>query len=1062
MHIHMKKLLACLLAGTLLSVPFPATEASAAMCEVTMLGDANNDGSISLTDLVTLQRYLLRQKDTISVNADVNADGSINIVDLCLLKRMLFGTYQPVDFTKLKINEVCASNENCLSDPAGNHPDWVELYNAGEQPLDISGYGLSDGGKKLFKLTFPENTVVPANGYLVVYCDSNAPTVEGALYAPFSISASGETIYLTHPTMGTLDMVEVPASEPDITYGRYANGSDTFSYLSPTPNESNDTAKEIVVVEDPVFSVESGFYDDPFDLSITGAAGTTIYYTLDGSDPSTSDTAKVYNSSLSIYDNTSSPNVLSAEKDIVLWDYGVPNYNVDKGIVIRAVAKDAKGNCSDVISKSYFVGKTASYYQNMKVISLTTDQKNIIDSQTGIYVVGDQYYEWKSSADYDPSIEAWDTRNPTNYNQEGKEWERPAAVEVFEQGTLAYSGNVGIRIAGNATRSNPQKSFRLYARSEYGESKMKYAFFEELTDLNGNPVTSFDKVTIRNGGNDFADTYMRDILAQQASEGLAVGKQAEEPCILFLDGEFWGMYILTEKLEAESIETDYGIPAENVTTIKTYEIEGDQTVGQDYIDFYNWAVKADMTDDANYQTFCEKIDIQSFMDYIAIETYIVNTDWCTPTYTNNWMMWRANTVDESNPYADGKWRYLLYDTEYSSNLYGAVNTRYNYDVLGNMKKEAEWGNIGALFYHLLDNETFKETFYQNYLRIIEENFSVSAMESRIAAFQTEMKEAVTATYKRYGYVYQNYDKLCANLLEFYQKRPVYAKRYLDLVCGKLVPSDNLLTNAENWELYEETAEGSLTVNSATDITAKTMATGEEVWMMQPMYINLTLEAGKTYQFTYTIEGDTTATIAAHIQMLHDPYTTYAWQEHTVTATPQIYTQVFTMPETCNDVKVAFDCGYSTGTYRISNISLVSLSQNMLTDEGNWQIYTGTAEAELTVNSVDSLIVNTTQTGDEVWMAQAIYDGLTLEKGKTYQLTYTLKSNTTQTLAPHVQMAGDPYTSYAWEEVTVTPTEKTYTQTFTMPETCTDTKVGFDCGYGVGTYEITDICLTCLD
>ena len=123
MHIHMKKLLACLLAGTLLSVPFPATEASAAMCEVTMLGDVNNDGSISLTDLVTLQRYLLRQKDTISVNADVNADGSINIVDLCLLKRMLFGTYQPVDFTKLKINEVCASNENCLSDPAGNHPD---------------------------------------------------------------------------------------------------------------------------------------------------------------------------------------------------------------------------------------------------------------------------------------------------------------------------------------------------------------------------------------------------------------------------------------------------------------------------------------------------------------------------------------------------------------------------------------------------------------------------------------------------------------------------------------------------------------------------------------------------------------------------------------------------------------------------------------------------------------------------------------------------------------------------------------------------------------------------
>lgn len=924
MHMKKQRVLACLIAGSLLSVPFPVTEVSAEMCEVTMLGDANCDGSVSLEDLVCLQRYLLRKADAISVNADLSTDNEINVVDLCLLKRMLLGTYQPVDFTKLKINEVCASNQSCLSDPNGNYPDWVELYNAGEQPLDISGYGLSDGKKKLFKMTFPEDTIVPANGYLIVYCDSNAVTAGNALYAPFRISASGETLYLTHPTMGTLDKVEVPASEPDVTYGRYANGSDTFSYLTPTPNESNDTAKEIVVVEDPVFSVESGFYADPFDLSITGAEGTTIYYTLDGSDPSTSKTAKVYSDSLTIYDNTSNPNVLSAETDIVLWKYAAPSKKVEKGMVIRAVAKDAKGNCSDVISKSYFIGKTASYYQNMKVVSLTTDPEHIIDQKTGIYVVGDSYYEWKNSADYDPSLEAWDTRNPTNYNQEGKSWERPAVVQVFEQGTLAYSGNIGMRIAGNATRSNPQKSIRLYARSEYGESKMKYMFFEKLTDCNGNPVTSFDKVTIRNGGNDFADTYMRDILVQQSAEGLAVGRQAEEPCILFLDGEFWGMYILTEKLEAESIETDYGIPAENVTTIKTYEIEGDQAVGGDYINFYNWAVKADMTEDANYQKFCEKIDIQSFMDYIAIETYIANTDWCTPTYTNNWMMWRSNTVDEGNPYADGKWRYLLFDMEYSSNLYSAANTSYNYDVLGNMKKQAEWGNIGALFYHLLDNETFKETFYQNYLRVMEENFSVSAMERRIAVYQAEMKEAVTATYQRYGYTYLNYETMCAKVREFYQKRPAYAKKYLDLVCGKLEPSDNLITNAENWSLYRGSAEGTLTVNSTTDISVETMKTGDEVWMMQAIYDGLTMEAGKTYQLTYTLKSDTTQSLAPHVQMAEGLYTSYAWEKVTVTPTEQTYTQTFTMPETCTNTKVGFDCGYGVGTYEITNISLTCL------------------------------------------------------------------------------------------------------------------------------------------
>lgn len=926
MSMHMKKqrVLACLIAGGLLSVPFPVTEASAEMCEVTMLGDANCDGSVSLEDLVCLQQYLLRKADVISVNADLSTDSEINVVDLCLLKRMLLGTYQPVDFTKLKINEVCASNQSCLSDPNGNYPDWVELYNAGEQPLDISGYGLSDGKKKPFKMTFPEDTIVPANGYLIVYCDSNAAAVENALYAPFSISASGETIYLTHPTMETLDVVEVPVSEADVTYGRYPNGTDTFSYLTPTPNESNDTAKEITVVEAPTFSAESGFYANPFDLSITGAGGTTIYYTLDGSDPSTSKTAKVYSEALSIYDNTSNPNVLSAETDIVLWQQDPPSQKVEKGMVIRAVAKDDKGNCSDVISKSYFIGKTASYYQNMKVVSLTTAPEHIIDQKTGIYVVGDSYYEWKNSAAYDPTMEAWDTRNPTNYNQEGKSWERPAAVQVFEQGALAYSGNVGIRIAGNATRSNPQKSIRLYARSEYGESKMKYTFFEELTDCNGNPVTSFDKVTIRNGGNDFADTYMRDMLVQHAAEGLAVGRQAEEPCILFLDGEFWGMYILTEKLEAESIETDYGIPAETVTTIKSYEIEGDQTVGQDYINFYNWAIKADMTEDANYQTFCEKIDVQSFMDYIAIETYIANADWCTPTYTNNWMMWRSNTADESNPYADGKWRYLLYDTEYSSNLYDAANTKYDYDALGNMKKQAEWGNIGALFYHLLDNAAFKEAFYQNYLRVMEENFSVSAMESRIAAYQAEMKEAATATYQRYGYTYLNYEKMCAKVREFYQKRPAYAKQYLDLLCGKVVLSDNLLTNAGNWKLYRGSAEGSLTVNSVADLVVETTGTGDKVWMMQAIYDDLTLEAGKVYQLCYTLKSDVVQTIAPHVQVEGGAYTDYSWQKVTVTPTEQTYTQTFAMPETCTNTKVAFDCGYGVGTYEITDICLTCL------------------------------------------------------------------------------------------------------------------------------------------
>jgi len=344
-----------------------------------------------------------------------------------------------------------------------------------------------------------------------------------------------------------------------------ATDKDNSSYSNASTEENKDDSM-------PQFSTEGGFYSELFTLTLSSEPGNVIYYTTDGSDPRTSKTSTEYTEDILIYDNTDTPNVYSALTDISLGGYQPPQFNVDKGMIIRAVSKTPEGKYGTVATNSYFVGKTASYYTNMKVISMVTDSDYLFDRNTGAYMIGSKYYEWKNSDEYVP-YDPGDVLNVTNYNTDGKESEFPVSIQVFDEGNSVYSTDVGARISGNWSRSHAQKSFRLYARKEYGEGKMKYAFFDELTNSGGELIETFEKVTLRNGGNDYQELHFRDALIHELTKDLAFDVMASEPCILFVNGEFWGFYMLREKTDGDYIESRYSIPKEDVAVIKNSDIE---------------------------------------------------------------------------------------------------------------------------------------------------------------------------------------------------------------------------------------------------------------------------------------------------------------------------------------------------------------------------------------------------------------------------------------------------------------------------------------------------------
>ena len=510
-------------------------------------------------------------------------------------------------------------------------------------------------------------------------------------------------------------------------------------------------SKEEILIKPPGFSRVSGFYPDNFKLKLSSEENTKIYYTLDSSDPKTSPTSQEFKDYILIYDRSSEPNNFSSlgeddDSPISIsrgHRYKGLQYLVDKAMIVRAVSKNEKGEFSQVISKTYFVTNEDLYkYEDTTVISLVTDPENLFSPDFGIYVTGTMFQEWKNSDEYDPKQKLWDKNSKCNFFMKGTEWEREAFFTIFEKGEMILQQNVGIRVKGGATRNYPAKSFNIYARKKYGKSRIETDIFKDNYDINGNLITSYKGLSIRSI---YDNSRIRDIIGRDifnSRKGLTYTNLKFS--VLFLNGEYWGLYILQERLSDDFIEKNYLIPSDNVVLVKDNEIEDGPE--EEYNKFKEFCIeysKKDLTDEKIYEEIKNFIDINSLIELFATGIYIGNNDW--PGKNDG--MWRnIGEKLEGNEYSDGKWRFLIYDLDYSMNSYSVSTDSFNHALSRINRAE-----INSLFLSLLNNNTdFQNRFVNIYCDYANEVYSPQKVKKILEKYRDNYIELVPYTLLRWG------------------------------------------------------------------------------------------------------------------------------------------------------------------------------------------------------------------------------------------------------------------------------------------------------------------------
>lgn len=507
----------------------------------------------------------------------------------------------------------------------------------------------------------------------------------------FKLSA-GEEIIISNLSGNIIDYKEVTTDFSQISEGRNLDGIGDWGYFStPSPGNSNNSFSFYEGISpNPQISLESGWYNNQEFVVMSCDNQAQIYYSINGDVPDTNDL--IYTDTLFFNSTT----VLSAR-----------SYSSIKHLPSR------------VIDRTFIFNEDN---HNLPVFSIITDSLNLWDWDSGIYVLG-------------PNANNDSPYKGANFWQPWSKWSR---LEFFDKDREKQAEEeFDLEIHGGISRAFLQKSFRLDFKSRY-TGNLKWPLISRKPY-----IESFNNINLRNGGNRAETSRIQDAILCQVASETNVDVMGYNPCILYLNGQYWGLYGIREKIDHHYVENNHNIDSDSVDLMnRSGALSGSD---MHFIDTYHLLMNSDPNESSFLNLVEERFDIDNYIDYFITETYIQNTDWWGGY--NNIKLWRPQTVH-------GKWRYILYDTDQAFvNSDPSVNfleiVKYPYKIINGDSIDRTTLH-SELFSHIIRNHEFRCKFSNRYTYIVNTIFDIDHLYDTKEMLKNEIIEAIPDHIDRWG------------------------------------------------------------------------------------------------------------------------------------------------------------------------------------------------------------------------------------------------------------------------------------------------------------------------
>ena len=534
------------------------------------------------------------------------------------------------------------------------------------------------------------------------------------LHTNFKIDRQGEQLMLSAASGAVFDSMATDSLPQDISKGRAPDGSETWHYFSEsTPESPNGTGGGVDFAPAVQFSPDPGFYAAPVLVTLwTDSPGAEIHYTLDGAEPSEGSAL-----------------------------YGSP-IAVDTTTVIRARSFESGYLPSPISSRTYIVDEAT----DLPVFSLATDPPNLWDTDTGIYILGENA---------DPEY----PHHGANY---WEDWERPVHVEFFEtDGITRLRQEMGMKIHGGWTRTYPQKALRLIADEDYGPPEMAYPFFDEKD------IETFTRLILRNAGNDWCLAHLRDALQQRLAAPTGVGYQAYSPSVVYLNGVYWGIHNIRERLDARFLADNYGVDPDNVDLLRDQQVVMEGSAGH-YLAMLGYIETNGLEDDEDFAYIESQMEVDDFATYYLTRIWFANNDWPG----GNIRYWRPDTPN-------GRWRWLLQDMDWGIGFY--VGPYHNTLSFALEPDGPDWPNppwSTFLMRSLLENEAFRYRFINRYADHMNSTFLPSVTTPVAEAVMAGIEMEIATHMERWGFTLGIWEEQTEEVLEFLELRTDPARQHV--------------------------------------------------------------------------------------------------------------------------------------------------------------------------------------------------------------------------------------------------------------------------------------------